>query len=464
MGLTFEVNTAFGWLGIGLVLSVGMVLMIFRPYWAFLFGIFVLAATSINVAVMRTRELGAYFQLADACILVMIMASLWERKRALLIPAPTVILSAVLIMGFLNSLMQLGPTYGALRSLRWCITFPLLLLLAANVVQDERKVRSLLLTLVLAATVAEAQHLFTVFGVRSLMSENAEAARTAQFIMSGSDLWLLAGFYIVGGSIPRRRVQTAIGALFLVGLISLQTRSMGLAFVGALVIYYLWFLKGPQAYRWQRFKGLVPVFIIGLIMLAVMGLSPLITGYGERFVATVETGEENQSRWNAFHAEMNDWLNGNPIIGRGLSYYESPKLGDRLIRASGIAYGHLGYVTYLSQLGLIGFLVYGFWLPLVIVLRARRLLQQPHAPPEVVHLAAITGGAFIYYPIMFLFSASFLGVSYVPGILVGAMWGISSFQPETIKSYAPEILAKKALPKSIIAEPFQETDRGGPLL
>jgi hypothetical protein len=466
MGLTFEISTAFGWVGIILVLSVGLIMMIFRPYWAFLFGVFILAATSINVSVMRTEELGAYFQMTDACIVVMIMASLLEKKRALLLPAPFVILTAVLLMGFLNTLLHLGLTYGMLQGLRWAIFLPLLIFLAANVLQDERKVRSLLLTLVLAAIVAEAQHLLLVlFTARNVMAEDVGVARTMQFMRSGSDLWLLAGFYVVGGLIPRRRVQTAIGALFLAGILTMQTRSIGLAFMGALGFYYFWFLKGPHAYRWQRFKGLVPIFIVGLIILAVIGLSAVITGYGERYVGTVETGEGTQSRWNAFYVEMHDWLDGNILIGRGLHYLESSKVRGGLIRKTKIGYGHLGYVTYLSQLGLIGFVVYGFWMPLIIIFRAQRLLQQPQAPPEVVHLAALTGATFFYYPLMFVFSGSFLNILFIPGILAGGVWGITSLQ--SADSRAPALqppVPHKELPKSIISEPFQGTGRGRPLL
>jgi hypothetical protein len=460
MGLTLEISTSFGWLGIGLVLSIGLLLVIFRAYWAFLFGAFILTAASTNTTLARTEELGAYFQLGDACVLVMILACLWERKRAWLLPAPAVILTAVLIMGFLVSLMHMGLTYGLLRSLRWGLTFPLLIFLAANLVQNDRKVRPLLLVLVLAAIAAEAQHLFFVTAEKNLMQENVYAVRTLQFTQAGTFFWLLAGFYVAGGSIPRPWVQMAVGALFLAGVVTLQTRSIGLALLGGLVIYYLWFLKGPHAYRWQRFKGLLPVLCIGFVMLAAIGLSAVISGYGERYVKTVEGSEHSQSRWNAIRVEMGDWLDGNPIIGRGLNYFESRKAGDLLIRKSGIAYGHVGYVTYLSQLGLIGFLAYGFWLPWVILMRARRLMQQPNAPPETIYLAALTGACFIFTSLVYLMSGSFLSITYVPGILTGAVWGITAFQfedrrvPVTEPSTPP-----KKLPAPLITQNFLDAER-----
>ena len=458
MDLAFEINMAYGWIAIGLVLSIGLILVLIRPYWAFLFGIFVITATSLNVGIMRTEELGAYFNVMDACTLVIILAALLEKKRTLLLPAPFVILFAVLIMGYLNSLFHVRTYeyfYHSLQGLRMGINLPLLIFLTANLVQDKDKVRSLLLTLVLAAIVAEAQHLFMAVAAKGV---SEDLVRTGQFYRSGSDLWLLAGFYVVGGSIPRRRVQIAIGVLFLAGFIASQTRSMGLAFIGALVPYYRWFLKGPQAYRWQRFKGLIPVCIIGLIMFAVVGLSAVISGYAERYVKTVETGEGNESRWNALRVEMEAWLDGNPLIGRGLTFYAGGKFRGGLhggFHGFGIAFGHLGYVTYLSQLGLIGFLVYAFWLPLVIISRARLLLQQPHAPPEVVHLAAVTGACFIYYPLMFFFSGSFLVGCYVPGILTGGVWGLTSLKSadSRVPTVEPAVPPKK-IAGTIISKPL----------
>ena len=431
-GLSVEIGTAFGWLGIGLVLGLGLLLLFFRPYWAFLFGVFILTAAPANANLARTEELGAYFQVGDACVLVMILACLWERKRALLLPAPAVVLSAILTMGFLNGLLHMGLTYELMRSLRWGLTFPLLIFLSANLVQDDRKVRPLLLILVLAGIAAAAQHLLLLGAETNLVEENVGAVRTNQFIQAGTFFWLLAGFYVAGGSIPRPWVQTAIGALFLAGVIAMQTRSLGLAFCGGLVVYYLWFLKGPQAYRWQRFKGLLPIFGLGFLMLAVMGLTAVISGYGERFTKTVEGGQDTQSRWNDIRVELGDWLDSNQVIGRGLDYYEGSKKGRKsgvsLIGRTGVAYGHVGYVTYLSQLGLIGFLVYGFWLPLAILKRSRRLLQQPHAPPETIYLAALTGACFIFMPLCNMMSGSLLNITYVPGILGGAVWGIMAFQ------------------------------------
>ncbi len=441
--------SVFGGAAIGGVIFVGLLLMIFRPYWAFLFAIFISLALSIpTLTSTRIQELGPYFELGDACLVVMIMACLWEKKRGLIFPAPALILFAVLTMGFLNSLFHLGLTYAVLRALRWAITFPMMIFLTANLVQDESKVKSLLLLLIAAVITAEVQHLLWVTQ-GSKLTEDVGLLRTIAFVRPGSDVWLLAGFYNIAGRIPHPWLQTALGALFLTANVTHQTRSIALGFMGGLVGYYLWFLKGPNAFRWQRFKGVLAVFIIGLLLMAMAGFTAFIVGYGERLAQTVERGEDTESRVRGLKIGLNDWLDGNPLIGRGLNYYYKIHK-EAILRKEEVAWGDLGYVAYLSQLGLIGFLAYGVWLPLAVILRARRLMQQPQAPPEIVHLAALTGACFIYFPLMNIFSGSFLSVHYLSGILVGGVWGITAFQFRNDKQSTRENLDKES-PKTALA-------------
>jgi hypothetical protein len=433
----------FGAVAIGVVLGIGLFMAIFWPYRAFLFGLFIsLASSTVTMAQTRTEELGAYFQLGDACLIIMILACLRERKKGLLLPAPAVVLLAVLTMGFLNSWFHLGLTYGVLRAYRWAIVFPLMIFLTANMVQEAGKVKSLLLVLVTAAIAAEAQHLLlVVHGTR--LGEDIGLLRNIAFARAGSDVWLLGGPYITAGSILHPWVQMAIGVLFLVANITHQTRSVALGFMGGMVGYYLWFLKGPNAFRWQRFKGLLKIMVIGLLLMAIVGLFTFVVHYQERLTYTVTKGEGTESRLRGLRIGLNDWLNGNPLIGRGLYYFQT-HFKEAKFRKGGVSWGDLGYLAYLTQLGLIGLLAYGVWLPLIVLRRARRLILKPEASPEIIHLAALTGACFIYLPVMHIFSSSFLIIQYLPGVLVGGVWGVVAFQMEESKQPAREIFAREA--------------------
>jgi hypothetical protein len=221
----------------------------------------------------------------------------------------------------------------------------------------------------------------------------------------------------------------AAGALFLAANISHQTRSVALAFTGALLVYYLWFLGGPNSFRWQRFKLLFFTALAGGALLSVVGLFSLTSSFGERLLGSLEWKNPVHSgletREKDFRIEFNDWLNGNIFIGRGLCYY-AKKISSG--RYGPVAWGHLGYVTYLSQLGLFGFVVYGFWFPLSVLRRARRIVKSPKVSPVLLYLGLFTGACFIIQPLTYVMSGSYLARLFLPGILGGALWGNTSTQ------------------------------------
>ena len=158
----------------------------------------------------RVQELGSYFNLFDACMLVALFAFMLERKKSLLLPAPALALVAVLLMGFLNTL-SLGFPYQAFQGLRWALNVPLLFILTANMVQgDAKRIKSLLLTLLAAAVIAEVQHFIFVMP----STEGGELQRTVAFTLACSYVWLVAGPYVKDGRIPKPWVQLGSGPSF----------------------------------------------------------------------------------------------------------------------------------------------------------------------------------------------------------------------------------------------------------
>ena len=84
------------WVGLATALIVGLVLVVFRPYRAFLYALFIPPAFGYRSLLFgRVQELGSYFNLFDACMLVALAAFMWERKKSLLLPAPALVLVAV---------------------------------------------------------------------------------------------------------------------------------------------------------------------------------------------------------------------------------------------------------------------------------------------------------------------------------------------------------------------------------
>lgn len=419
----------FQWGVLAIILCIGIVLVFMSPYWAFLFAVFMsISMSQTTVTYTRTEELGAYFNLYDACLIVAILALVWDQKKSFALPKPAMALLLVLLMGFFNSMLTLGFTYGGLRALRWAVTLPLYFILAANLVRGKARVKALLLTLILGAVAAELQHMAMVIRYRGV-ADNPDLLRTIKFYVAGSDAWLLAGPYLVEGCILHPLIQMGIGGLFFLANISHQTRSVALGFMGGLLVYVLCFLRGPNSFRLQRLKGFVFLALLGIFLVAITGFSGLAERYAERLAGTFSGNEAEapiDDRLNALKLETQDWLEGNVLIGRGLDYFQIH--GKELIkfnRKGGVAFGHLGYVTYLSQLGLIGFLVYAVYFPFAVIFRSRRIMQTPDISPVVAHLAALTGACFILQAVTFLFSSSYLITWIVPGVLAGAVWALS---------------------------------------
>jgi hypothetical protein len=129
------------------------------------------------------------------------------------------------------------------------------------------------------------------------------------------------------------------------------------------------------------------------------------------------------TRENAFRAEFGDWMGGTLVFGRGLSYYQN--VDNPEDDARHIAFGHLGYVTYLSQLGLIGLLVYGIYFPLSIIHDGRFLWR--HALfPAVRYLGLLTTASVLSMSIAFVMSSSFLAVGVTgTGAIYGAAWSMA---------------------------------------
>jgi hypothetical protein len=421
----------FHWVGLAIPLLIGLVLIFFRPYWAFLFATFVAISFSNDTLVFtRTEELGAYFNVFDALLIISLLAFIMDRKPRLVLPSPVIALVSVLSFGALFSALGLGFSLGILRIYRLAVTLPIEFFLAANLVYDEKRIRALLLVLIAGALVAEIQHLFLVFKVSEL-TEDTGFLRTIKFYMAGSESWLLAGPYIAAGSIPHPFIQLGIGALFLAANLTHQTRSIALAFVVAMFGFYLWFTAGTHSYRWKRFK--IILVVIGITMMVVIPstlLKDLTYAYGNRLAKTVtrEDPTAGLTRINAFKVEMHDWLSGNPLVlmfGNGLGYWTTPHYKLTLHRRDfreRIAWGHLGYISYLSQFGILGFLIYGIWFPVAVLRRARRLVKLPGLSPAVMHLALLTGACFILQAIMFLFTHGYLVRYFLPGLLGGSLW------------------------------------------
>lgn len=421
-----------------IVLLVGLFLAIRNPYRAFLLSVLVIGAGNAKeLNLTRTTLLGPYLNLTDICLLVALFALLCEcllRRMPPRMPRILLFILIVLSIGALQSFAVFGWDYETLRSLRWAIQFPLAFFLAANFITNPHRVKLFITTLFVAAVLAAAQHFYYVIGIGQkivLGSDSFAGIRTISYSSGGlAEIFLLSiMIWKLPKKISSKLFFIAIGSLFMLSVLMNQTRSVWFAMIFAIPIVAKIFQLRQRYDTFFRI-GVIAVVSASLAILLCSFLIPDLDIAGmvnKRFSllfdtsgAALATGGPTSGRLDAIRVEMTDWLDGTLVLGRGLNYFKN--MQGKLLD---IAFGHVGYVTYLSQLGIIGFFVYAIFLPLSVIRNCRRVWLSSQVP-IVRYAVFLSASSMIYNCIMFTMSSCFLSLgSFVPGVLAGMAWAIS---------------------------------------
>jgi len=420
-------------LTIVLVLGLGIPVAFVRPYAAFLLAAFLLTAGHVTLFNQtRLAGLGPYMNLSDACVLVAVAAFFFDRvaaKQPVRVPqiVPLVLLAATL--GAVQSFWKLGWTYETMRATRWALDFPIAYFLGANLVTSADRARKLIWILLAGALLAAVQHHLYVVHIwrsHSLNMATYEGLRTIGY-------WggcMAPGFLIsvLAWRAPRgvwKKAFWAVAGLLFIGTIFMnQTRSLWLATAAGGLCVMIVFGRGNRLRSVARVSLLGAVVVFGGIWLCGrvmpgLNVSEVLVGRLSKLFARDTQHLHLGTRERAFAIEMDQYLHGTLVFGRGLSFFQTipnPEAADRRI-----AFGHLGYVTYLSQLGLIGLVVYGLLLPLWTFLDALRLWRY-QSDPALRYMGLLAGASILCVSIMFLMSSQFLAVGYfAPAVLYGGV-------------------------------------------
>ncbi|MDH4027217.1 MAG: hypothetical protein OEU95_00100 [Nitrospirota bacterium] len=410
-----------------LILLFGIPLALTRPFRAFLLVTFILAAANSKAFTFtRTDLLGPYFNAHDACLLVALAGIspyiLFQIKK-IQVPDITKWIIAVLLIGFVQSWFVMGGTYETLRALRWAINLPVYFIIAATMVDNNKKVRYLLLALFLGSIVSAVEHI--VF-VRSAIEHsrfsinNVGEFRTIAYRSPG--IWFLLASLVW---LPKfrgidRKLLFGAGILFAISVVLNQTRSIWISSIAALPASFLLFKNRMKNIR----TILIPLMFI-VITASAMFLLPHITREIDPIniiTERLETFSDPDIRYlttitriSALEREIDAWSSGTLILGRGLAYFMPLHAPN-----DHIAWGHLGHVTTLAQLGLVGFAIYSIYLPFTVVTACRKLWR--HNSYEIKYFGLLAGTTMIASWICFLMSDSFLAQHATEGIIFGAAW------------------------------------------
>lgn len=419
------------------VLGVGLTLAVVKPYAAFLLGVLLLAAGHADAFTQtRTELFGPYLNLTDACVLIAITGFFIDRiaaRRTIRVPEIVPLVLLVLIVASAQTFWKLGWTYETLRALRWAMSLPLGFFLGANMVTSIDRAKKLIAAVLLGVVLAAIQHVFFVAGVwrsRSLSMENYELMRTIGYSGGRAASFLLtAVIWGLPSALGRKVLCLSIGILLLATIFLNQTRSLWLATVGAVPCLLILFRTRGSLQRVSKFAAVLCVVVLALAaglqrIMPGLDVSGLVGNRFERLVSDESVRVHMGTRERSFTAEMGNWMEGTMIFGRGLYFFQTiEKAEDAEYK---VAFGHLGYVTYLSQLGLTGLLVYGLWLPFGVIRNSRRLwLDQDD--PVARYMGLFAGATIIHASLMFVMSSHYLSVSsFVPGLLYGGVWSLAT--------------------------------------
>jgi hypothetical protein len=258
-----------------LILIIGLPLAHFRPYKGFLMAIFLItAADSSSFTYTKTEILGPFFNAYDACLIIAIISVTiycLRAKRKLLFPNVIKYVFIVLTIGFAQSLFAIGNIdYHVLRAMRWAIALPAYFIIAATMVNDEKKAKSLLIVLFWGSVISAIEHIIYVKALTPdfLLYGNLGIIRSIAFRNPG--LWILLSCLVWMPNIKSFKRPLMLGGLilFAISVLLNQTRSIWISSLIALPIVFLIF-KQENIIK----KAIItPIFITMLFVGITLGM------------------------------------------------------------------------------------------------------------------------------------------------------------------------------------------------
>ena len=183
-----------------IVAFIGIILILYRPRWAFLFIVFTLAARNHDMAVhTRTPLLGEFVNLNDLFLWIGVLAVVRIALEGKKIWAPNILLAIICInlLGDIQALLQYGFGYEVMQACWWALVFPIMFVIAANMVNNLQDARPFYWALFLGAFCAALQHLFFIQAQETSISLfTTGSLRTIAFVMSGGVFLVISAFFI----------------------------------------------------------------------------------------------------------------------------------------------------------------------------------------------------------------------------------------------------------------------------
>jgi len=409
-----------------LVLLIGIPLAFLSPYKAFLFVVFGLSARHFSASVQTRIFLGPYFNLNDALILTGILAlfiNVVGQKKPLRFPLPVALLFFMLMISIAHGYYAVGDfDINVIRYSKYSLVFPTVFLLSANFLSDSKRAQDFFFVLLAGGMTASLHHIYLSIQAYS-NGLTFQSARDIGFLLHPGYFLLLSAtqdqFYF-----RKKRIALALALpLFTVSLILDQTRSVWFGMFGAALLTPF-VLKSPL----KRLGRLICIFLFLYLTTTFLfsyffpgaALSENIQSRLDQISDQYASG--TNSRQIGARVELDAWLSSNILFGRGMG--SQATFSEKYLGDDSIAFGHIGYVAYLTYTGLIGLFIYAVYIPVKILSIGKRL-HDFSQDEDFIRLVAVMGIAgILMHAIISAFTSGYVSPSNM-GLYYGAVIGLS---------------------------------------
>lgn len=413
-----------------LIALVGIVLAVFRPYWAFLFALFCLAARNFHAAVFtRPPIFGPYLNLNDLLLWIALFAMIFEilrTRKMIWMPKILFAIFVLVFIGDIQSLFKYGTEEHVLRRIWSTAIFPILFLVSANMVKNEERAKLFYWALFWGAVVAAIQHMYFIWNVSYHGMAGEAQIRTISYGYSGG-LYLVIAAIFIKKEKGMNRLQSIIyfAGIALIGLSYVLNLTRGVYVIAIASLLVLAFLLKREYKAHKTVYNIVLTSILAIFIVSIifpnLDVKTILNKRFESFIYKDTFEKAYDTRKMGTRTELELWMNGTIIFGEGSSLPPEHESAEPEI--TGALY-HVGYSTYLVHYGLAGLAIYAILLPIMSIAIARRLYGKHLTDYRGrIALIAMTCALFDIFSLP-TSHHHILPLSHIIGLIYGAMWGV----------------------------------------
>ena len=391
-------------------------------------GIFYFSARELRTAAFtRIETLGPYLNLDDFIIAILLISLIrFSLIRKIKIPVPVFWLAICFISSILIIGLNYSFTYEVQREHKAALYFIFAFLFGYNFIKSEKEFEYFLKLLFIGSIVASLQYIFIIqekidlFGTANIQ----ETIRSVGFI-GLIPVFIILSFFLKIRWLesPNVKLIYFVGlTLMFINLVLSQTRSFYISIILTLLIIFLFSrnLKFKSSFLLIVFVPFL-VYIVFDQYLNLLNINELIFGRIQLLSDNPSTDLTTIGRMAAIKYEFAAFLSSNILFGNGLGFtYFLPEAYNPYI-----AWGHIGPISYLARLGLLGFFIYSIYIPFTtlkfLIGKKTNNLKYNYSKIFILFSAALIISDWI----QFWMSASYLNLTaFLPGTVLGIIWAL----------------------------------------